>query len=115
RVGWQDEMRSYVAISRWNAELITRLVDALEGFGAMDGTAILWTNTMNNAQIHNRHNLPVAIISDGTPFRGGRHVRVARGEHRTNDMLTTFTQAAGLSRPVGDASMNRRALTELFS
>lgn len=113
--GWQDTMRSYVEISRWNAELIARLVDRLVELGSMSGTALLWINPMNNGQVHNGANIPVALISEDAGLKTGRHLRLERNGHRVNDLHTALFSAAGQPRPrFGDEEHNRRPLTELL-
>ncbi|MEL6186731.1 MAG: DUF1552 domain-containing protein, partial [Myxococcota bacterium] len=113
--GWQDTMRGYVDISRWNAELIARLVDRLVELGAMRGTAVLWINPMNNGQVHNGKNIPVALISEEAGLRTRRHVRLERDAHKVNDLHAALFSAAGHARAgFGDEEHNRRPLTELL-
>lgn len=114
---WQDLMQQYVRISRWNAQLIGRLADQLQSLGALDGTAILWINPMNNGQVHNSRNLPIAVLSENAGLRQRRHVRFEHANApQVNDLHRTLLTAAGLEAGTfGDADRNNRVLSELLA
>jgi hypothetical protein len=118
--GWESLMDQYVKVQKWNAEMIAYLIKRMKELNVFANSTILWINPMNNGQIHNSFNLPVALFgSAGGYFKQGRHVRLAgtntRGGGRyLNDLYVTILQAMGVpATTFGLASYVKGPLTEI--
>lgn len=114
---WRNDMRDYVKISRFNAEVYGQIVQRMKDFDLLDDAAILWTNSMANGANHNSRNLPLVLAgSAGGFFDTGRHVRFEAGKHKINDLHVSILQSMGIAAETfGAEDGNLGPLTELHS
>ena len=112
---WVELITDYVNIARWNASQIVYFVDRLKALGVWSDTLIVWLTPMHNAQYHNGHNIPIALLGNVQQrLATGRHVRFESGQHKVNDLLLTILQVFGVDADsFGAADGNRRPLNEL--
>ena len=113
---WVSLINDYVNIARWNAEQIAYFVDRLKRLGVWSDTLVMWTTPMHNAQYHNGHNIPIALLGNvRDQLSTGRHVRFPSGDHKINDVLLTVLRLYGLDiDSFGAEDGHRRALDELL-
>jgi hypothetical protein len=118
--GWEALMDQYIKVQRWNSEMLGYLVTRMKELNVFTGSVVLWVNPMNNGQIHNSLNLPIALLGSAAGFfKQGRHVRLATngdrgGGHYLNDLYISILQSMGVpATTFGSPAHVKGALAEI--
>ncbi len=96
------------------SQFLGKLQAAKDGDGTLlDHSTLVYGSSLSDSNRHLHYNLPVLVTGGGTRFRGGRHIRYAKGTPMTNLYLTMLDSLGVHEEKIGDSTGALDHLTDL--